>query len=230
MQMKTLFRASALISLISPLAGYAAPEAQTDYFQRISFHAPSTPGFRTASILSAGFTGAIVTMSSNHEALNLNDVVFSFNHSWLKIDPHHEGRVTLRMVRQPLAHERAGTLTLHNRKSGNSQRYDFTVSTWLMGDGAVDDNFVQARERCARQGGRLLTTRELRDVSRKWFGFSKGNLRTMYPQATLFNAQARAGGSFWVHEAKALYLHTGVKSPERGINTICRYEYENSAI
>lgn len=227
--MHTLVRVSALFTLVMPLIAQAAPAAQTDYFQRISFHAPSTPGFRTASILSAGFTGATVTMSSNHEALNLNDVDFSFNHRWLVIDAHREGRVTLRMIRQPLAHEREGTLTLHNRKTGNTQRYDFTVATWLVGDGTIDDNFTHARERCARQGGRLLTTRELRDVSRKWFGFSKGNLRTMYPQATLFNAQARAGGSFWVHEAKALYLHTGIKSPERGINTICRYQYDNQA-
>ena len=87
--MKTLFRASALISLIVSFVGYAAAETPTDYFQRISFHAPSTPGFRTASILSAGFTGATVTMSSNHEALNLNDVAFSFNHRWLAIDSHH---------------------------------------------------------------------------------------------------------------------------------------------
>ena len=220
--------AVAMAALLLPSAGLAAQAEMRDEFRRISFHAPSTPGFRTASILTAGFTGATVTMSSNYEGLNLNDVTFSFNHGWLEVGAHHEGRVTLRMKRRPLASEREGVLTMHNRKTGDTQRYRFTLGVWLVGDGAVDDNFAEARERCLRLGGRLLTTRELREVSRKWFGFSKGNLSAMYPQATLFHAQARAGGSFWVHEAKALYLHTGIKSPERGINTLCRYAYENA--
>lgn len=196
-----------------------------DYFKRISFHSPTNSGFRTASILSAGFTGATVTMSSNHEALNLNDVVFSVTHDWLDIRPHQEGRVTLVMKRQPQEHELSNTLTLRNRKTGNTQHYPFVVNTWLIGEGTVDNNFSTARERCQRMGGRLLTTREFREVSRKWFGLSKGLLSERYPQARLFHPQAQAGGSFWVHEAKALHLHTGIKSHQRGINTVCRYEY-----
>ena len=94
---------------------------KNDYFKRISFHSPTNSGFRTASILSVGFTGATVTMSSNHEALNLNDVVFSVAHNWLEIRPHQEGRVTLVMKRQPQAHELSNTLTLRNRKTGNTQ-------------------------------------------------------------------------------------------------------------
>ncbi|MEO3989132.1 hypothetical protein [Pseudocitrobacter cyperus] len=210
--------------LFSPIVEAAE---RIDDFRRISFHSPSNSGFRTASILTVGFTGATVTMSSNHEALNLNDVVFSVAHDWLEIKPHSEGRVTLYMKRQPLLHEKSNTLTLHNRKTGNTQHYDFNVHTWLVGEGAIDNSFTAARERCERNSGRLLTTREFRDVSRKWFGLSKGQLSVMYPQARLFHPQAQAGGSFWVHEAKALFLHTGIKSHQRGINTICRYEYES---
>lgn len=231
--MNTFLRTAAWLSLLLPPIAHAAPAAKaatTDDFQRISFHAPSTPGFRTASMLSIGFTGAIVTLSSNHGALNLNDVTFTFNHGWLEVLPHREGRVTLHMKRQPRADERVGILTLYNSRAGNRQSYRFEVATWLMGDGQRDSNVTQARERCARLGGRLLTARELRDVSRNWFGLSQGNLRTMYPNAALFNAQARTGGSFWVQEGKALHLHTGIKSVERGIDTLCRYEYENVTV
>ena len=198
---------------------------KNDYFKRISFHSPTNSGFRTATILNAGFTGATVTMSSNHEALNLNDVVFSVAHDWLDIRPHQEGRVTLVMKRQPQEHELANTLTLRNRKTGNTQHYPFIVNTWLIGEGTVDNNFATARERCQRMGGRLLTTHEFREVSRKWFGLSHGQLSERYPLARLFHPQAQAGGSFWVHEAKALHLHTGIKSHQRGINTVCRYNY-----
>ncbi|MFD2021879.1 hypothetical protein ACFSKS_11425 [Pseudocitrobacter faecalis] len=92
-------------------------------------------------------------MSSNHEALNLNDVVFSVAHNWLEIRPHQEGRVTLVMKRQPQAHELSNTLTLRNRKTGNTQHYPFVVNTWLVGEGTVDNNFSTARERCERIGG-----------------------------------------------------------------------------
>lgn len=228
--MNTFLRTAAWLSLLLPAFAHAAPAATTDDFQRISFHAPSTPGFRTASMLSVGFTGAVVTLSSNHEALNLNDVTFTFNHGWLEVLPHREGRVTLYMKRRPRADERSGILTLHNRRTGNQQSYRFEVAIWLIGDGTRDGNVTEARERCARLDGRLLTTRELRDVSRKWFGFSQGNLRTLYPNATLFNAQAQAGGSFWVQEGKALHLHTGIKSVARGVDTLCRYAYENATV
>lgn len=223
-------RAAATLPLLLPLSVLAEPVAP-DYLRHISFHSPSMPGFRTVDMLSTGFTGAYVTMSSTRESLNLNDVKFSVNHDWIVIKPQPaEGRVQLQMVRQPRADERAMTLTLKNLKTGNTQSHAFFVDTWLTGDGVMDKNFASAREHCARLGGKLLTTQELRAVSRQWFGLSSGRLRALYPEATMFNEQMQAGDSFWVHEAKPLYLHTGTKSNKRNVGTLCRHQYGKWAV
>ncbi|MEX3018408.1 hypothetical protein AB4K05_02270 [Kluyvera sp. STS39-E] len=225
--MKSLLFSTAILLLLSPPAALGNEKSATDvdYFQRISFHSPSMPGYRTAEILSSGFVGATVTMSSNSKFLNLNDLTFRASRNWLEIKPHHEGRVTLKMIRQPKANERANTLVAHNRKTGRTQTFSFHVKTWVTGDGIIDANASSARQHCERLGGNLLTTQAFRTFSRQWFGLSSGNLREMYPGATLFNEQAQAGGSFWVHEGKAVYLHTGIKSHSRIVNTLCQHSY-----
>ncbi|MGF6268037.1 hypothetical protein ABIE17_000521 [Lelliottia nimipressuralis] len=231
--MTILLRTVATLPLLLPLTVSAdpAPPDKVDYLSKISFHSPSMPGFRTAEMLSTGFTGAYVTMSSNSESLNLNDLKFSVNHDWIVIKPQPvEGRIQLRMIRQPRADERAMTLTLKNLKTGNTQRHDFFVETWLTGDGELDKNFARAREHCARLGAKLLSTQEFRTLSRQWFGLSSGRLRDLYPEATIFNQQMQAGDSFWVHEAKPLYLHTGAKSNNRNVGTLCRHQYDKRAV
>lgn len=225
--MKAPMLVSAVLPLMLPFGVFANEKAvgAADYLKKISFHSPSMPGYRTADILTSGFVGASVTMSSNSKFLNLNDLTFRVSRNWLEVKPHHEGRVTLRMVRQPKADERATTLVIHNRKTGQSQAFSFYVKTWLTGDGVIDANTSQARKHCERLGGKLLTTQAFRDLSRQWFGLSSGYLREMYPGATLFNAQAQAGDSFWVNEGKSVYLHTGIKSHTRTVNTLCQHQY-----
>ncbi|WNN72562.1 hypothetical protein RIN60_04135 [Kluyvera cryocrescens] len=225
--MKAPMLVSAVLPLMLPFGVFANEKAAgtADYLKKISFHSPSMPGYRTADILTSGFVGASVTMSSNSKFLNLNDLTFRVSRNWLEVKPHHEGRVTLRMVRQPKADERATTLVIHNRKTGQSQAFSFYVKTWLTGDGVIDANTSQARKHCERLGGKLLTTQAFRDLSRQWFGLSSGYLREMYPEATLFNAQAQAGDSFWVNEGKSVYLHTGIKSHTRTVNTLCQHQY-----
>ncbi|MNB62620.1 hypothetical protein D3C81_65050 [compost metagenome] len=227
--MKIMHRTASLFPLLLPMTVTAAPTPaeKTDYFSKISFHSPSMPGFRTADMLTTGFTGAHVTMSSNSKFLNLNDLQFSVNHDWIRIKAQPvEGRVQLQMVRQPQANEREMTLTLKNLKTGHTQTHVFHLNIWLTGDGILDKNFANAREHCARLGGKLLNTQQFRAVSRQWFGLSSGQLRTFYPEAGIFNEQMQAGDSFWVHEAKSLYLHTGMKSNKRNVGTLCRYEYK----
>lgn len=226
--MKFVPRIASFIALLLPMTAISAPAPveKTDDFSKISFHSPSMPGFRSADMLTTGFTGAMVTMSSNSKYLNLNDLQFSVNHDWIRIKAQPvEGRVQLQMVRQPQANERAMTLTLKNLKTGHIQTHAFYLDTWLTGDGILDKNFASAREHCARLGGKLLNTQQFRTVSRQWFGLSSGNLRALYPEAKMFNEQMQAGDSFWVHEAKPLYLHTGMKSNKRNVGTLCRYEY-----
>lgn len=225
--MKALLLATAVLSFILPISVFANEKATgaVDYLKKISFHSPSMPGYRTAEMLTSGFVGASVTMSSNSKFLNLNDLTFRVSRNWLEVKPHHEGRVTLRMVRQPKANERATTLVIHNRRTGQTQAFSFYVNTWLTGDGVIDANTSDARKHCERLGGKLLTTQAFRELSRQWFGLSSGSLREMYPGATLFNEQAQAGDSFWVNEGKSVYLHTGIKSHTRTVNTLCQHQY-----
>lgn len=225
--MKAILLAAIVLPVVLPHAALASEKmaGAVDHFKWISFHSPSMPGYRTAEMLTSGFVGASVTMSSNSNYLNLNDLTFRASRNWLEVKPHHEGRVTLRMVRQPKANERANTLAVYNQKTGQTQYYPFYVKTWLTGDGTVDANASEARKHCERLGGKLLTTQEFRTLSRQWFGLSSGRLREMYPGATMFNEQVQAGDSFWVNEGKSVTLHTGVKSQNRTVNTLCRHEY-----
>ena len=226
--MKLVPRIASFIALL-PMTAISAPASgdKADYFSKISLHSPSMPGFRSADMLTTGFSGATVTLSSNSKYLNLNDLQFSVNHDWIRIKAQPvEGRVQLQMVRQPQANERAMTLTLKNLKTGHIQTHAFYLDNWLTGDGNLDKNFASAREHCARLGGKLLNTQQFRAVSRQWFGLSSGKLRAMYPEAKMFNEQMQAGDSFWVHEAKPLYLHTGMKSNKRNVGTLCRYEFK----
>jgi len=228
--MKALSLTAAILPLLAPFAVLAEEKKRgtADHFQWISFHSPSMPGYRTAEMLSSGFVGATVTLSSNSERLNMNDLTIRASRDWLEVRHNPDkGRVMLRMVRQPSADERATTLVLRNNKTGQSQTLPFYVNTWLTGAGSIDANATMARARCKRLGASLLTTQEFRTVSRQWFGLSSGYLREMYPGATVFNERAQAGGSFWVHEAKALHLHTGVKSTDRGVNTVCKHDYSS---
>lgn len=227
--MKALSLTPAVLPLLVPFTVFAEEKKRStvvDHFQWISFHSPSMPGYRTAEMLSSGFVGATVTLSSNSKRLNMNDLTFRASRDWLEVRHNPDkGRVILRMVRQPTADERATTLVLRNNKTGQTQTLPFYMNTWLTGTGSVDANVTMARAQCKRLGASLLTTQEFRMLSRQWFGLSSGYLRVMYPGATVFNERAQAGGSFWVHEAKALHLHTGVKSINRGVNTVCKHDY-----
>lgn len=230
--MKALPITAAFLPLLVPFAALAEEKKRSpvDHFQWISFHSPSMPGYRTAEMLSSGFVGATMTLSSNNERLNLNDLTFRASRDWLEVSHNQDqGRVILRMVRKPVANERANTLMLHNNKTGQTQTLPFYVNTGLTGAGEMDVNASTARARCKSLGATLLTTQEFRTLSRQWFGLSSGHLRKMYPEATVFNKGAQAGDSFWVHEGKALYLHTGVKSAHRGVNTLCKHDYSSSS-
>ncbi|MGU3413292.1 hypothetical protein ACLBW0_06160 [Enterobacteriaceae bacterium C34A] len=228
--MKALSLTAAVLPLLVPFTVLAEEKKRStvDHFQWISFHSPSMPGYRTAEMLSSGFVGATVTLSSNSKRLNMNDLTFRASRDWLEVRHNPDkGRVILRMVRQPGADERATTLVLRNNKTGQTQTLAFYVNTWLTGTGSVDPNATMARAQCKSLGASLLTTQEFRTLSRQWFGLSSGYLQEMYPGATVFNERAQAGSSFWVHEAKALYLHTGAKSTDRGVNTVCKHDYSS---
>jgi len=209
--------------LLFPVNGYT--RADGEYLDMISFHTPSSSGFRTIDIFDTGFVGAKITMSSNSPYLNLNNLRFSVNQTWLKIENHIEGRVTIKMVRQPSYNERYVTMTIENIKNGELNHRQFRLDNWLTGDGATGDSLASARERCHRHGGRLLNKREFKSIAYNWFGISHGTVKERYPASYVFNESSLLSGGFWVKEGKALHLHTAQKYDGARITTLCRYEY-----
>ncbi|WP_263070973.1 hypothetical protein [Enterobacter huaxiensis] len=196
-----------------------------DYFSMISFHTPSSSGFSTIDIFSMGFAGARITMSSNSPHLNLKGLRFSVNQSWLNIENHIEGRVTITMTRMPTINESHVIMGIKNLRNGYIYYREFKLETWLTGDGAKGDSLAGAKERCNKYGGRLLKKSEFKKLTHNWFGLSYGTVKEKCPSSYIFDESFLLSEGIWIKEGKSLHLNTGQKYDGKEITTLCRYEY-----